>query len=69
MPSAGEPLKAAETTYDLSAWNKEDVYTDRVPAEIVKGDDIFYVVLLKNTAVGYRNVTLTSGTLYSFFTR
>ena len=63
------PYMLGATSYITAAWNEEDVYTGRVPAEIVIGDDIFYVILLKNTAVGYRNVPLKSGTLYSFFTR
>ena len=55
--------------YITAAWDEEDVYLDRVPVEIVIGDDQVYDVNLRGTTVGYRNVPLKSGTLYSFFTR
>ena len=55
--------------YITAAWDEQDVSSGKVPAEIVIGDDQVYDVNLRGTTVGYRNVPLKSGTLYSFFTR
>jgi hypothetical protein len=55
--------------YITAAWDEEDIYTGRVPAGIIIGDGIVYIVDTSGGPVTYTNVGLVLNTQYNIFTR
>ncbi len=55
--------------YITAAWDEEDIYSGRVPATLLVGDNGFFLVRTGSTETEYKNAPLKPGTLYSILTR